>query len=234
VWTRRLVGLGLAICAAAVVVTLVAGSFGLLSLGLVGVAVLPVGAASVLGSGRPACELSPIAATELYADALAAALGVARQERRYIPAIIREASEIRRSGALEELEAHALDPRDLKEASRCWSKPAHAAWTLSEWWNGSGPTGARAPLIARIIAAAEAWSALTAQGGPTLSHEEALNELQRWAGTRYDPMVIDAAAVIVRRERRVSSEPAFQPRLHRLWSLPGGLAAGDGSFVSHA
>jgi hypothetical protein len=218
---------------AAVAITLGLVAFGLVSLGVLAGALLPPGAAWVLGRTRAASELSPVAATELYANALAVTLGVARQERRSIPAIISEAAEIRRSGDLEEIEAHAFEPRDLKEASFCWSKPAHAAWTLSEWWDGSGPTGARAPLIARIIAAAEAWSALTARGGPALSHEEALNELQRWVGTRYDPVIIRAVATIVRRERLLSGEPAFQPRLHRLQCLPERLAAGQGSFVSH-
>jgi hypothetical protein len=166
---------------------------------------------AVFAKARPASELAPVVATKLYADTLAAELKVPRLERRYIPHIIDGVSEIRGNGTLADLETSALlgHPQHAKEHLRGIEEAAHAAFTISQWWDGSAQTEASPPLLAQIVAVAEAWSALTAQSGPELSHEEALGELQSWAGTRYDPKVIDAAGSVVRRERRLTSQPAL-------------------------
>lgn len=205
--------------------------------------VLPI---AIFAKARPASELTPAAATELFANAIAALLKVAPLERRHIPHIIDGVSEIRSNGALADAETDESlgSPRYVKERLLDADEVVHAAFTISEWPDGSGPTGASPPLLARIVAVAEAWGALTAADGPRLSHEEALYEIRSWAGTRYDPAVIDAAARVVGRERRFTSIPAFQPRLHRLRPsaktsayakllfLGGGLYVRDGSAPS--
>jgi hypothetical protein len=167
---------------------------------------------------RPASELALASATELYVAALAAALKVTRVERQRIPHIVRAVAEIRANGALAEVEADTLlgPPRHAKRILRNLNEAAYAAFMVSEWWEGTGSAGASTPLLAQIVAVAEAWSGLTSHGGPELSHEQALGELKTWAGTRYDPDVVTAAATIIRRERRLTTVPAFQPRLHRL------------------
>jgi diguanylate cyclase (GGDEF)-like protein/PAS domain S-box-containing protein len=63
-----------------------------------------------------------------------------------------------------------------------------------EWWDGKGyPFGIKGnhiPLECRILAVAEAYEAMTRDlvyHHKALSHEEALYEIQRYAGTRFDP-----------------------------------------------
>ena len=100
------------------------------------------------------------------------------------------------------------------------------AQLLAEWWNGrGGPIGLRGegiPLAARVIAVADAWSALTATGTPQIGHEEALAHLDSAAGARLDPAVVGAARAVIAQERVTAAEPAPEPRLHRL-RLPGPL-----------
>ena len=77
-------------------------------------------------------------------------------------------------------------------------------------------------MSSRIVAVADTWSALTARGGPQLSHAEALVELENAAGTRFDPRVVQAAYAVVAEERVSAGEPAPEPRLHQL-RLPAPL-----------
>ena len=77
-------------------------------------------------------------------------------------------------------------------------------------------------MTSRIVAVADTWSALTAQGGPRLSHADALVELENAAGTRFDPRVVQAAYAVVAEERVSAIEPAPEPRLHQL-RLPAPL-----------
>jgi HD-GYP domain-containing protein (c-di-GMP phosphodiesterase class II) len=66
-----------------------------------------------------------------------------------------------------------------------------------EQWDGSGyPDGLRReeiPLGARILAVVDAYSAITDERPykKAQSHEEAVAELRRGAGTRYDPRVVE-------------------------------------------
>jgi putative two-component system response regulator len=67
-----------------------------------------------------------------------------------------------------------------------------------ERWDGSGyPDGLRAssiPLSARIVAAADAFTAMCEARAyrRALAHEEAVDELQRLAGTQFDGNCVDA------------------------------------------
>jgi HD-GYP domain-containing protein (c-di-GMP phosphodiesterase class II) len=78
-----------------------------------------------------------------------------------------------------------------------------------ERWDGTGyPDGLRGeaiPLSARILAVVDAYSAIRDERPykPARSHEEAIVELRRWAGTQFDPRVVDAFTRML--ERR--SEP---------------------------
>jgi HD-GYP domain-containing protein (c-di-GMP phosphodiesterase class II) len=81
-----------------------------------------------------------------------------------------------------------------------------AEWVLHhhERWDGSGYpnglAGEQIPLGARIIFVADAFDAMTSDRDPTRSHrkprtqEEALAELERCAGTQFDPTVVEAFA----------------------------------------
>ncbi|NDL67795.1 PAS domain S-box protein [Anaerotalea alkaliphila] len=67
-----------------------------------------------------------------------------------------------------------------------------------ENWDGTGyPAGLQGeeiPLPSRIVAVADAYEAMTAQKpyGKSRTGEEALEELERCAGTRFDPKVVEA------------------------------------------
>jgi len=64
-----------------------------------------------------------------------------------------------------------------------------------ERWDGAGyPTGRRGreiPVEARILAVADAFDAMTSDRPyrPALSHDEALAEVERCAGTQFDPQI---------------------------------------------
>ena len=75
-----------------------------------------------------------------------------------------------------------------------------------ERWDGrgypAGLEGADIPLAARIIAVADSFDALTAApGGPRMSAEEALVELDARAGTHLDPEVVEALRTLSARPR---------------------------------
>jgi HD-GYP domain-containing protein (c-di-GMP phosphodiesterase class II) len=67
-----------------------------------------------------------------------------------------------------------------------------------EHWNGNGYpdklVGENIPLVARIVCACDAFSAMTTDRPYRAARtpEEALSELQRCSGTQFDPQVVDA------------------------------------------
>jgi diguanylate cyclase (GGDEF)-like protein/PAS domain S-box-containing protein len=73
-----------------------------------------------------------------------------------------------------------------------------ADWILKhhEWWNGGGyPAGLRGeqiPLECRILAVVDAYDAMTSDRPyrAAMSHEQALAELERAAGTQFDPKIV--------------------------------------------
>jgi hypothetical protein len=166
---------------------------------------------------RPASELTVLAATRLYADALAAVVELPRALRRGIPNVLRLLEELRTSGLLAEVEgSRVLDASTLKRVTRR-DDCVHAAWTVDEHWDGSGPTclaGESIPELARILAVAEEWARRTAAGSPQLSHAAAFAEMQPLSGHRFDPAMLAFAQRVVEREQRVTPQAACQPRLH--------------------
>lgn len=74
-----------------------------------------------------------------------------------------------------------------------------------EWWNGSGyPDGLKGeeiPLAARIIAVVDAYNAMTTERPyrDAMSHEKAVAELRRCAGTQFDPQVVEVFLRVVER-----------------------------------
>jgi HD-GYP domain-containing protein (c-di-GMP phosphodiesterase class II) len=75
-----------------------------------------------------------------------------------------------------------------------------------ERWDGSGYPDALAgraiPLAARIICASDSFSAMTTTRSyrAAMPVEDALAELRRCAGSRFDPAVVDAIVAVVQRE----------------------------------
>jgi diguanylate cyclase (GGDEF)-like protein len=76
-----------------------------------------------------------------------------------------------------------------------------------ERWDGKGypdgVAGEEIPLGARIVAVCDTYDAMTTDRSyrDAASHDEALAELRRCAGTQFDPVVVDAFARVVARER---------------------------------
>ena len=176
------------------------------------IAVVPQTALFLAARTRPVAALQPLQATRRYAYALALHLGLDRAERRHLLRVTELAFDRR---------ADAGDP--IAYARQTLRDPSRASWEaghVGEWWNGGGgPAGLRGavtPITSRIVAVADTWSALTAKGGPELSHAEALVELENAAGTRFDPRVVQAAYAVVAEERVSEREPAPVPRLHAL------------------
>lgn len=211
--------------AAALVLTLAALTsvltvpLGVLALALfAGIAVLPQTALTIAARTRPVARLDAATATQRYAHALALHLGLRHAERRHLARVCQLAI-ARRDDAGDPI---AYARSTLADPSRASFEAGHAG----EWWNGGGgPAGLRGPvtpLTARIVAVADTWSALTARGGPQLSHAEALEELDNASGTRFDPRVVLAAYAVVAEERVSATEPAPEPRLHGL-GLPAPL-----------
>jgi HD-GYP domain-containing protein (c-di-GMP phosphodiesterase class II) len=72
-----------------------------------------------------------------------------------------------------------------------------------EHWDGNGyPDGLAGediPLVARIVCACDAWSAMTTDRSyrRALSQEAAAAELQKCAGTQFDPAVVDALVSVL-------------------------------------
>lgn len=69
-----------------------------------------------------------------------------------------------------------------------------------------GLSGKNIPLIARIIAVADSYDAMTSKRSykPALTHEEAVREMRRCSGTQFDPDVVEAFIEIINKQREAA------------------------------
>lgn len=122
--------------------------------------------------------------------------------------------------------ADVLTPEERKEMQR-HSETGHrialsspdlihiADWILKhhEWWDGSGyPLGLAKydiPLECRILAIADAYDAMTSNRPyrKAMSKEDAINELQRCAGTQFDPDLTEQFIGILEENARNGISP---------------------------
>ncbi|NPV72463.1 MAG: PAS domain S-box protein [Pelotomaculum sp.] len=115
----------------------------------------------------------------------------------------------------------ALDPEEYMEMQRhceighliAMSPPDlnHIADLIlkhHEWWNGKGyPLGLKGediPLECRILTIADAYDAMTSDRPyrKAMTHEEAVSELKRCAGTQFDPYLVDKFLELLERKRK--------------------------------
>ena len=106
-------------------------------------------------------------------------------------------------GSLTEIEfidvkRHAEVSYQILRSADVYARMAEAVLSHHERWDGNGyPRGLanqRIPLIARIIAVADAYEAMTGQRPykNAVGHEEALEELKRCSATQFDPDIVQA------------------------------------------
>ena len=86
------------------------------------------------------------------------------------------------------------------------------AYSHHEWWNGQGypeaMRGDQVPLLARIVAVADVYDALTTERPykKAFSHEQAIEEIRRESGTHFDPEIVE---VLLENQHRFSNIKAF-------------------------
>ena len=130
-----------------------------------------------------------------------------------------------------EIRLHTLLGEDLLDAFPALAPVASLVRSTHERFDGGGyPDGLEStgiPLVARIVAACDAYHAMTSDRsyGPTRSSAEACDELEACAGTQLDASVVAALLAEVAGPRRAATvdEPLVLPDgdsdLHRLARL---------------
>jgi response regulator RpfG family c-di-GMP phosphodiesterase len=94
-------------------------------------------------------------------------------------------------------------------------------WCHHEWWDGGGYprglSGHNIPLVGRVVAIADAYDAMTSDRAyrRALPHEVAVSEIERCAGTQFDPELADLFVKMIedhRAELRQRGEASLLPR----------------------
>jgi HD-GYP domain-containing protein (c-di-GMP phosphodiesterase class II) len=101
------------------------------------------------------------------------------------------------------IEQHTIEgERMLEKVGGLLGEVGHLVRSCHERWDGAGYpdrlAGDAIPLVARIVCACDAFSAMTTDRPyrKAMSEVEALAELQRCAGTQFDPAVVDALVAV--------------------------------------
>jgi HD-GYP domain-containing protein (c-di-GMP phosphodiesterase class II) len=116
---------------------------------------------------------------------------------------------LHKQGSLDEREwafvrQHPLVGERSLRASPAFRNVATIVRSTHERWDGGGYpdglVGEEIPLAARIISVCDAFTAMTSQRAyrSALSEHEAIAELERFAGTQFDPTVVSVAVSLVR------------------------------------
>ncbi|MBK7722789.1 MAG: HD domain-containing protein [Austwickia sp.] len=120
-------------------------------------------------------------------------------------AILEKPIELRDVGDRREIAAHPIMAAEIVGDIEFLADAARAIRHHHERPDGRGyPDGLRAdeiPLVARLIAVADAFDALTSGAGsfPALEPDAAIQELRRRAGTQFDPQCVEALARVAGR-----------------------------------
>jgi HD-GYP domain-containing protein (c-di-GMP phosphodiesterase class II) len=145
-------------------------------------------------------------------------LGVSPGERRdaEFVALLHDVGKIRipseiinKPGALDEreraiIETHTIEGEQMLErVGGVLGDVGRVVRSCHERWDGAGYpdrlVGEQIPLVARIVCACDAFSAMTTDRPyrKAMSHDDAVAELMRCSGTQFDPTVVAALASVV-------------------------------------
>jgi HD-GYP domain-containing protein (c-di-GMP phosphodiesterase class II) len=101
------------------------------------------------------------------------------------------------------INTHTIEgERMLEKVGGLLGEVGHLVRSCHERWDGAGYpdrlAGEQIPLVARIVCACDAFSAMTTDRSyrKAMSHEDALAELRNCAGTHFDPRVVDALVAV--------------------------------------
>jgi len=103
---------------------------------------------------------------------------------------------------------HPEKGKRILEPVPCLHGLIDGCWCHHEWFDGGGyPRGLRGhdiPLVGRVVAIADAYDAMTSDRAyrRALPHEVAMGEIERCAGTQFDPELADAFIQLVEAWRR--------------------------------
>ena len=111
------------------------------------------------------------------------------------------------------IQKHPAIGRDLVARVPTLMRLTDAILHHHEKWDGSGyPEGLAGegiPLVARIVGAVDAFDAMTTPRPyrNAVSHQEAVAEMKRCAGTQFDPQIVDLIDQILNQGMKVNPEP---------------------------
>lgn len=107
---------------------------------------------------------------------------------------------------------HPEKGKRILEPVPCLHGLIDGCWCHHEWWDGGGYprglSGHNIPLVGRIVAVADAYDAMTSDRAyrRALRHEVAMSEIERCAGTQFDPEIAGAFAKLITTWRKQMRE----------------------------
>ena len=116
---------------------------------------------------------------------------------------------------------HPEKGKRILEPVPCLHGLIDGCWCHHEWWDGGGYprglSGHNIPIIGRIVAIADAYDAMTSDRAyrRALPHEVAIGEIERCAGSQFDPELAELFVVVLARYRddsRRRGEASLLPR----------------------
>jgi response regulator RpfG family c-di-GMP phosphodiesterase len=107
---------------------------------------------------------------------------------------------------------HPEKGKRILEPVPCMHGLIDGCWCHHEWWDGRGYprglAGQAIPLVGRIVAIADAYDAMTSDRAyrRALPHSVAIGEIERCAGTQFDPELADLFVTIIEDHRKLLRE----------------------------
>jgi response regulator RpfG family c-di-GMP phosphodiesterase len=116
---------------------------------------------------------------------------------------------------------HPEKGKRILEPVPCLHGLIDGCWCHHEWWDGGGYprglSGHNIPIAGRIVAIADAYDAMTSDRAyrRALQHEVAVGEIERCAGTQFDPELAEAFVKLIeawRQQMRERGHDSLIPR----------------------